>query len=93
MREIGVRALKQSLSETLREVSARGQQVRVTVRGRPLVDIVPAAASAGDDHLRRLVAQGRLTPPARARPAQAPRLVQARRSASSLVLAEREAER
>lgn len=93
MREIGVRALKLSLSQTLREVSAHGQQVRVTVHGRPLVDIVPAGASAEDDHLRRLVAQGRLTPPSRARPARAPRLVQARRSASALVLSEREAER
>jgi prevent-host-death family protein len=92
MREMGVRALKLSLNETLRAV-AGGQQVRVTVRGRPVADIVPARASAGDDHLRGLVAQGRLEPPARARPARAPRLVRARNSASSLVLAERDAER
>jgi prevent-host-death family protein len=92
MREIGVRALKLSLSETLREV-ARGQQVRVTVRGRPVADIVPASASAEDDRLRELVAQGRLTPAARALPKRAPRLVRADRSASALVLSEREAER
>ncbi len=92
MREIGVRALKLSLSETLRAV-ARGEQVRVTVRGRPVADIVPASASVGESRLRELVAQGRLTPAARARPRRAPRLAQAHRSASSLVLSEREAER
>jgi prevent-host-death family protein len=92
MREIGVRALKQSLSETLREV-ARGQQVRVTVRGRPLADIVPAGASTQDDPLRTLVAEGRLTPHTRARAAHPPRLVHSRRSASELVLSERDSER
>ena len=92
MREIGVRELKQSLSETLREVG-RGRQVRVTVRGRAVADIVPAGASAEDDRLRELVAQGRLAAPTRARPKRAPRLVRTRDSASSLVLAERDAER
>jgi prevent-host-death family protein len=92
MREIGVRELKQSLSKTLRAVS-RGEQVRVTRRGRPLVDIVPAGAPAGEDRLRELVAQGRVSPPSRERPPRAPRLAKARRSASSLVLAERDAER
>jgi prevent-host-death family protein len=92
MREIGVRELKTTLSRTLREV-ARGRQVRVTLRGRPLADIVPAGASAEDDRLRGLVAEGRLAAPARARPTRAPRLVQSSRSASALVLAEREAER
>jgi prevent-host-death family protein len=91
MREIGVRELKRSLSETLRAVG-RGEQVRVTLRGRPLADIVPAGAAAGDDRLRELVAEGRLVPPARARPRRAPKLAKAR-SASSLVLSERDAER
>ena len=92
MREIGVRELKLSLSQTLRAV-ARGQQVRVTVRGRPVADIIPVGTSVQDDPLRALVAEGRLTPHTRARPKRAPRLVKTRGSASSLVLAEREAER
>ena len=92
MREIGVRELKRSLSETLRAVG-RGEQVRVTLRGRPLADIVPAGATVGDDRLRELVAAGRVVPPARARPERAPRLARSRRSASSLVLSERDAER
>jgi prevent-host-death family protein len=91
MREIGVRQLKQSLSETLRAVG-RGERVRVTRRGRPLADIVPAGA-AGDDRLRALVAQGRIVPPARAHPQRPPRLAKSKRSASGLVLSERDAER
>jgi prevent-host-death family protein len=92
MREIGVRELKASLSETLRAVG-RGQQVRVTVRGKAIADIVPAGAAAGDDRIRELVADGRVTTPSRARPKRAPRLAKSRRSASALVLSEREAER
>ncbi|HET8537871.1 MAG TPA: type II toxin-antitoxin system prevent-host-death family antitoxin [Solirubrobacteraceae bacterium] len=92
MREIGVRELKQSLSETLRAVS-RGEQVRVTLRGRPVADIVPTGRARGDDRLHELVAQGRVAKPARARPEQAPQLVKASGSASSLVLSERDAER
>lgn len=91
MREIGVRELKQSLSATLRAV-ARGEQVRVTSRGKVVADIVPAGV-AGDDQLRELVAGGRVTPPSRSRPARAPRLVVSKVSASSLVLSERDAER
>jgi prevent-host-death family protein len=91
MREIGVRELKRSLSATLRAVG-RGEQVRVTVRGRPVADIVPAGAAPGDDRLRELVAEGRIVPPARARPRRAPRLVTAA-SASAVVLSERDAER
>jgi prevent-host-death family protein len=92
MREIGVRELKQSLSKTLRSVS-RGEQFRVTLRGRPVADLVPAAAASKDDQLRRLVADGRLAAPAAARPRHAPPLVESDVSASSLVLSEREAER
>jgi prevent-host-death family protein len=92
MRTIGVRDLKRTLSETLRAVEG-GDQVRVTVRGRAVADIVPARASVGDDRVRALVAEGRLTPPAAARPRRTPRLVKTPRSASALILAEREAGR
>lgn len=91
MREIGVRELKRSLSETLRAVG-RGEQVRVTLRGRPVADIVPAGAARGDERLRELVAQGRVVPPARPRPRRAPRLAKAP-SAAVVVLAERDTER
>lgn len=91
MREMGVRELKQSLSEALKAVG-RGEQIRVTVRGRAVADIVPAGA-AGGDRLRELVAEGRVVPPARSRPARAPRLASSAVSASALVLSERDAER
>lgn len=92
MHEIGVRELKASLSAVLRRVS-RGEQVRVTMRGRAVADIVPAGPSEHDDALRALVGQGRVVPPARPRPERPPRMAHADRSASALVLAEREAER
>ena len=92
MDEIGIRELKASLSAVLRRVSA-GEQVRVTVRGRPVADIVPAGAAPAGDRIRSLIAEGRLVPPARGRPVRPPRLARAKRSATALVLDEREAER
>ena len=92
MREVGVRQLKQSLSHILRAVG-RGEQVRVTVRGRPIADIVPAREADSENRLRDLVARGLIQLPSRAQPHRAPRLAHAPRSASDLVLAEREAER
>jgi prevent-host-death family protein len=92
MQEIGVRELKASLSAVLRRVSG-GEVVRVTMRGRPVADIVPAGTAPGGDALRALIAEGRVVPAARPRPARAPRLARVDGSASALVLAEREAER
>ena len=89
MREIGVRDLKKTLSEVLHRVDA-GEPIRVTRRGRPVADIVPATARPGEERLRGLVADGRLALPARKRPARPPRLARAERSATSIVLAERE---
>ncbi|MHB1510188.1 MAG: type II toxin-antitoxin system Phd/YefM family antitoxin [Acidimicrobiales bacterium] len=92
MREIGVRELKRTLSATIRAVG-QGEMVRVTVRGSPLVDIVPTGASAGNDRLHQLVAAGRVMPPARSRPDRAPRIAVSERMASDLVLGERAGER
>jgi prevent-host-death family protein len=92
MREIGVRELKATLSDVLRHV-ARGERVRVTVRNRAVADIVPLGTAGPDQRMRELVAQGRLVPPTRPRPARPPRLARATTSASELVLAERDDER
>jgi prevent-host-death family protein len=92
MRHIGSRELKATLGETLRAV-AHGEWVRVTVRGEPIADLVPVGAAPDDQHLRELVAAGRVTPAARAKPDREPRLIKGRGSASALILAEREAER
>jgi prevent-host-death family protein len=91
VREVGVRELKRTLSQTLRRVGS-GEQVRVTLRGRPIADIVPAGPAAADP-VRALAAEGRLALPARGRPRRAPRLARGRLSASTLVLEERSVER
>ncbi|HEX5593330.1 MAG TPA: type II toxin-antitoxin system prevent-host-death family antitoxin [Solirubrobacterales bacterium] len=92
MREIGVRELKSKLSSVLHTVE-KGEQIRVTVRGRPVAEIVPTGGRAGDARLKELVASGQVTPASRARPTRRPRPMQSRRSAASIVLAERDAER
>jgi prevent-host-death family protein len=92
MRDVGVRELKGALSETLRAVG-RGEEVRVTSRGRPIAYLLPAGPSPRDAQLRGLIAAGRVVPPAQRRPTEAPRPVRSPRSASALVLAERESDR
>ena len=92
MREIGVRELKTSLSNVLRQVD-EGEQIRVTRRGQPVADIVPAGARRGNERLRELVADGRITPAALPRPSRSPRPLDTGHSASAIVLAERDDER
>jgi prevent-host-death family protein len=92
MREIGVRDLKKSLSEVLHRVDA-GEAIRVTRRGKPVAEIVPVGAPRSDERLRALYAEGRLTPPARARPVRPPRLTRGERSATAIILADRDVER
>jgi prevent-host-death family protein len=92
MREIGIRELKTKLSTVLHRVG-EGEQIRVTRRGQPVADIVPAGSRRRDEDLRKLVADGRVTPAARPRPRRSPRPLDTGRSASAIVLAERDAER
>jgi prevent-host-death family protein len=92
MREIGVRELKSNLSSVLHEVD-EGEQIKVTLRGRHVADIVPAGSRRSDRKLRELVAEGKVTPAAAPHPSRSPRPRKAKRSASAIVLAEREEER
>jgi prevent-host-death family protein len=92
MNVVGVRELKGKLSSLLRRVE-EGEQIRVTVRGRPVADIVPAGGRRGDERLRVLIADGKVTPAARPRPSRAPRPLRTGESASAAVLAERDDER
>ena len=92
MREIGIRELKGSLSSVLHRVD-EGEQIRVTRRGRAIADIVPTGSHRAEEGLRELVADGRVTPASRARPRRPARPLDAGRSASEIVLAERDAER
>lgn len=91
MRTIGVRDLKRGLSEVLRRVDA-GESVQVTKRGRPVAEIVPVAKDREDQQLRELAMQGRITPASRPLPLRA-RPLKTGRSASAIVLAERESGR
>lgn len=64
MREIPQRELRNNVSAVLREVAA-GESLRVTVRGRPVADLVPVAArrrglSPGD--VSRILAEAPLDP-------------------------------
>lgn len=65
MQTVGVKALKNRLSEYLR-VAATGETVVVTDRGRAVAEIiaprVPADASAAEAKLGELVRQGLMTP-------------------------------
>jgi len=92
MQKIGVRELKANLSSMLRRVE-EGEQINVTVRGKHVADLVPAGSRRSSERLRGLVSEGRLTPAVRSRPSRAPRPMATGRSASALVLAERDDER
>lgn len=89
MREIGVRELKATLSEVLRQVE-QGEPVRVTSRGRVVAEIVPPRTLTPEEHMRRLVEQGRVTPATKPHPARPPPLIDTGRSASDLIIADRE---
>lgn len=92
MREIGVRELKANLSQVLHRIEG-GEQVRVTLRGRHVADIVPAGSSRSGEQLRQLAAAGRLTRSARPHPTSRPRPLATGRSASEIVLGERDDDR
>jgi len=64
MREIPQRELRNNLSAVLREAEA-GERLRVTVRGRPVADLVPVAARKQGllpEEVARIVAQAPLDP-------------------------------
>lgn len=57
MTSVGIRQLKNHLSQYLRRVSA-GERVVVTERGRPLAIIAPSIGTAGDRRVEALVRAG-----------------------------------
>ena len=90
MREIGIRELKANLSSVIRQVE-NGEQVRVTVRGRPVADLVPARAPQRySEAMRKLIAEGKVTPASRPLPLPKAKPRFTGKSATAIVLAERD---
>jgi prevent-host-death family protein len=94
MVEVGVKELKNELSAYLRRV-ANGEQVRVTMRGKPIADLVPPAPAAEPDRIDALIAAGRITPASRPKPSksQPPAPAGPGPTLSEIILAEREEDR
>jgi prevent-host-death family protein len=71
MVEVGVRELKRDLSGYLRRAAA-GEPVRVTMRGKPVVDLTPVRQSAEVDpveaELSYLASVGKVTRATRRKP-------------------------
>jgi len=91
MREIEVRELKAELDSVLREVEG-GETARITSDGRPVAEIVPAMPERSEA-MKKLIAEGRVTPASRPLPMNPPSPRNTGRSASAFILAEREEER
>lgn len=93
MVEVGIKDLKDGLSGYLRRV-ARGEHIRVTSRGKPIADLIPAEpAGAEDPELLRLEMEGRITLSRLPKPRRSPTPAKLPRSASGYILDERDAER
>lgn len=90
VREIEVRELAAKLSSVLREVEA-GERVTVVKDGRPIAELVPAESP--EEQRQRMIAEGRITPRLRPLPKSPPPPIKTGRSASAIILAEREEER
>ncbi len=89
-----MKQLKNDLSAYLRRV-AQGEQVRVTMRGRPVADLVPPATDGEPDRIDALIAAGRITPASTPKPSKPPPLAPPGPgpTLSEIILAEREEDR
>jgi prevent-host-death family protein len=92
VREIGVAELKANLSSVLRRVG-EGERVRVTRRGRYVADLLPPEDDAAEAQMRKLIAEGKVTPASKPIDRNPPPPIDTGTSASALILAEREEDR
>lgn len=83
--------MKAQLSSVLRDVE-KGARVRVTSRGRPVAEIVPVVPGRSEA-MKKLIAEGKVTPASGSIPKNPPPPRKTGRSASAIILAEREEER
>jgi prevent-host-death family protein len=91
MREIEVRDLKAALDQVLGEVES-GERVTVTSRGHVVAELVPPGTPRYSPRQRKLIAEGRVTPASQPLPLPQATPRKTSRSASEIVLAEREEE-
>lgn len=94
MAEVGVKELKNRLSEYLARVRG-GETITVTSHGRPVAELraVTPAKEAPEERWDRLVAEGRITPSTKPKPKVLSPPVEIPGGASRFILEEREAER
>jgi prevent-host-death family protein len=92
MREIGIGELKANLGSVLRRVG-EGERVRITRRGRYVADLLPPETDPAEVQMRKLIAEGRVTPASGSIPKNPPPPRKTGRSASAVILAEREEDR
>lgn len=84
--------MKAQLNSVLRDVED-GERVRVTSGGRSVAEIGPPLPERSEV-MKKLIAEGRVTPASRPKPkGPPPRPTKTGRSASAIILAEREEER
>jgi len=86
-----VSELKAELDSVLREVEA-GETVTIMSEGRPVAEFAPAMPERSEA-MKKLIAEGRVTPGRRPLPRNPPPPIETDGSASELILAEREEDR
>lgn len=92
MREIGIGALRMKLGSAIKRVED-GERVRVTRRGRYVADLLPPETDPAEMQMRKLIAEGRVTPASKPLDRNPPPPRKTGRSASAIILAEREEDR
>jgi antitoxin (DNA-binding transcriptional repressor) of toxin-antitoxin stability system len=70
-----------------------GERIRITRRGRHIADLLPPDSDPAEAQMRKLIAEGRITPGSRPLPKNPPPPIDTGTSASALILAEREEDR
>jgi prevent-host-death family protein len=84
--------LRANLSSVLRRVG-EGERVRITRRGRRIADLLPPDSDPAEAQMRKLIAEGRVTPASAPLDRNPPPPIDTGTSASALILAEREEDR
>lgn len=82
--------MRANLGSVLRRVG-EGERIRITRRGRPVAEIVPVESP--DEWRQRMIAEGKIAPGRRPLPKNPPPPRDTGRSASAIILAEREEDR